>query len=65
MTKADNRAAAKAFREQQDQKRGEEARARAVAADREPLRALRHYLIFKKQAGGSPEDLIKAIDDYV
>jgi hypothetical protein len=38
MTKADNRAAAKAFREQQDQKPREEARARAVAADLEPIR---------------------------
>lgn len=65
MTQAENRAAARAFREQQEQKRREEARAIAVAADLEPLRVMRQYLIFKTQAGVPATDLISAIDDYV
>jgi hypothetical protein len=45
MTKAENRAAAKAYHQERMQKHREEARAAAVAADLEELRKLRHYLI--------------------
>ena len=65
MTKTENRAAAKAFRQQRDQERHKEWHAQAVAADLEELRRLRHYLIFNKKAGVPHHDLTKAIDDYV
>jgi hypothetical protein len=64
MTKAENRAAAKAWHQERLQKMREEAHAQAVAADLEELRRLRHYLIFDKKAGVRAEDLIDAIDDY-
>jgi hypothetical protein len=50
MTKAENRAAAKAFHEEQKRKRREQARAIAVDADLEQLDALRRYLIFHTKA---------------
>ena len=65
MTKTENRAAAKAFREQRDQERRKEWHSQAVAADLEELRRIRHYLIFNKKAGVPHQDLTKAIDDYV
>jgi len=65
MTKTENRAAAKAFRQQRDQARHKERQTQAIAADLEELRRLRHYLIFKKKAGVPHYDLTKAIDDYV
>jgi hypothetical protein len=65
MTKTENRAAAKAFHQEREQKRRGEWHAQAVAADLEELRRLRHYLIFDKKAGVPHHDLTKAIDDYV
>jgi hypothetical protein len=46
MTQAENRTAAKAFHQDRERKRREEARAIAVKADLEQLDALRRYLIF-------------------
>jgi hypothetical protein len=65
MTKAENRAAAKADKEEKERKWWEEAHAAAVAADLVQLAALRTYLIFGRKAGVSADSLIKAIDDYV
>jgi hypothetical protein len=65
VTKAENRATAKAFHEEQERKRREEARAIAVAADLEQLDALRRYLIFHTKARVPARELIDAIDDYV
>lgn len=64
MTKAENRAAAKAYQQEKLRKWREEANATAVAADLEHLGALRKYLIFDRKAGISADRLIKAIDDY-
>jgi hypothetical protein len=65
MTKADNRAAAKAYQQERMQKHRDEACALAVAADVEELRRLRNYLIFKAKVRIPYGDLTKAIDDYV
>jgi hypothetical protein len=64
MTKAENRAAAKAWHQERLQKMRDKMRAQAVAADLEEMRRLRHYLIFEKKAGVPAEHLIDAIDDY-
>ena len=64
MTKAENRAAAKAYQEEKQRRWREEADAAAVAADLEQLAALRKYLIFDRKADISADSLIKAIDDY-
>ena len=64
MTKAENRAAAKAYQEEKQRKWREDAHAAAVAADIEHLAALRKYLIFDTKAGVHAQDLISAIDDY-
>jgi hypothetical protein len=65
MTKAENRAAAKAYQQEKVRKWREEARAAAVAADLEQLAALRKYLIFSRKVTVPGRDLIDAIDDYV
>jgi hypothetical protein len=65
MTKAENRAAAKAFHEERERLRHEEWRAQAVAADLEQLDKLRRYLIFDTKAREPARELIDAIDDYV
>jgi hypothetical protein len=65
MTKAENRAAAKAFRQEKERRWREEAHAQAVAADLEELRRIRHYLIFKRKVPLPYDDLTHAIDDYV
>jgi hypothetical protein len=65
MTKAENRAAAKAYQEEKLRKWREEAHAAAVVADLEQLAALRKYRIFGKKAGTPAQELIDAIDDYV
>lgn len=65
MTKAENRAAAKAFHQEQERRRREEARTRAVAADLDQLRILRDYLIFHTKTREPAQGLIDAIDDYV
>jgi hypothetical protein len=60
MTKAENRAAAKAYQEEKLRKWREEAHAAGVAADA----ALRKYLIFDRRVDVPGRDLIDAIDDY-
>jgi hypothetical protein len=65
LDQAANRAAAKAFHYEREQKRREEARVTAVAADREQLDRLRRYLIFHTKARVPARELIDAIDDYV
>lgn len=65
MTKTENRAAAKVFREEQESKRREAARQEAIKADLEHLEALRNYLISKRRSDVAADALIAAIDDYV
>ena len=66
MTKAENRAAARAYHQERIRQRDDEARAAAVAADLAELDRLRQYLIFGRKAPGADrEKLMKAIDDYV
>ena len=65
MTKAENRAAARAYHQEQERKRRELARAEAVRADLVELERLRRYLMFGKKAGEPASELIDAIDDYV
>jgi len=66
MTKAENRAAARAWHQERMRQRAEEARADAIAADLAQLDRLRHYLIFgRKDHRADREKLMKAIDDYV
>lgn len=64
MTKAENRAAARAYHQEQERKRQERAHAEAVAADLAELKVLRRYLIFGARARVPAEALIAAIDDY-
>lgn len=66
MTKAENRAAARAYQEL-IHKLDEEAEAERVQADLTALDRLRRYLIFGRQArrGRDREKLVKIIDDYV
>jgi len=64
MTKAENRAAAKAYQQEKKRQWREEAHAAAVAADIDQLATLRKYLIFNLKAGIPALDLIDAIDDY-
>ncbi len=65
MTKAENRAAGRAWAAEK-QRRFQEERERALrAADLEALRVLRDYLIFKANTRGDAwERLRGAIDDY-
>ncbi|MDA9477855.1 hypothetical protein XI03_25905 [Bradyrhizobium sp. CCBAU 65884] len=66
MTKAENRAAAKVWREYRRQQRRDAERAADVAADLAELDRLRRYLIFGRRApGADAEKLCSAIDDYV
>ncbi|MDI3563924.1 hypothetical protein [Bradyrhizobium sp. Arg816] len=66
MTKAENRAAARAYYQERMRKLDEQSRAADVAADLAELGRLRNYLIFKRRAGGADrEKLMNAIDDYV
>ncbi|MCP2132703.1 hypothetical protein [Bradyrhizobium ottawaense] len=66
MTKAENRAAAKAWHSERMRLRVEAARAEAVASDLAELGRLRHYLVFGRKDGRADRDkLMKAIDDYV
>ncbi len=64
MTKTENRAAAKAYRQDKERRWREEARAAAVAADLEEMRKLRDYLIFRAKAQVPARALIDAIDDH-
>ncbi|MCD9825322.1 hypothetical protein [Bradyrhizobium japonicum] len=66
MTKAENRAAAKAWHQERMRKRDEEARVADIAADLAELDRLRRYLIFGRRThGADAEKLRSAIDDYV
>jgi hypothetical protein len=67
MTKAENRAAAKAYHQERMRKRDEAAEAERVQADLAELDRLRRYLIFGTQSrrAGNREKLMAAIDDYV
>ncbi|MBB4391816.1 hypothetical protein [Bradyrhizobium sp. ERR14] len=66
MTKAENRAAAKAWHRERMHLRMEDARAEAVAADLAELGRLRHYLVFgRKDVRADRDKLMRAIDDYV
>jgi hypothetical protein len=65
MTKAENRAAAKAYREEQMQKMRDESRAKHVEADLAALNKLRNHLIFDSRTSVSGVPLMDAIDDYV
>jgi hypothetical protein len=58
MTKAENRAAAKAYHREQAWKRQAGARAEAVKADLAELEKLRLYLIFGKNAGEPAHELV-------
>ena len=66
MTKAENRAAAKAWREYREEQRRAAERAADIAADLAELDRLRRYLISGRRAfGPDAEKLRSAIDDYV
>lgn len=65
MTKAENRAAARAYATEKDAKRRQAAHADAVAADLDHLAALRRYLITGQRAMVPAQALIEAIDDHV
>ena len=66
MTKAENRAAAKAWREYRQQQRRAAERAADIAADLAELDRLRRYLISGLRAHGADADKLRsAIDDYV
>jgi hypothetical protein len=64
MTKAENRAAAKAYHQERMRKIDEGARAKAVEAELVELDRLRRYLI-RERTLGYVRPLINAIDDYV
>jgi hypothetical protein len=64
MTKAENRAAAKAYHQERMRKLNEEWRAKAVEAELVELDRLRRYLI-RERTLGHVRPLIEAIDDYV
>jgi hypothetical protein len=64
MTKAENRAAAKAYRQEKMRKMDERIRAAHVQADLAELDRLRRYLI-RERTVGHTRPLINAIDDYV
>ncbi|MHC2277552.1 hypothetical protein ACVME8_004163 [Bradyrhizobium diazoefficiens] len=66
MTKAENRAAAKAYYQERMRKLNEQSRAADIAADLAELDRLRCYLIRGRRAhGADAEELRIAIDDYV
>lgn len=64
MTKADNRAAAKAYQQEKRQRWRDEQHALNVAADLEQLRILRDYLVYRAKVRIPCNDLTRAIDDY-
>lgn len=65
MTKAENRAAARAYREQKLREMAQEIQQARVDADLVELDRLRRYLTYKSESGGPREALLSAIDDYV
>lgn len=62
MTKAENRAAAKAWHEERQRQRAEEARAETVKAALVELDRFRRYLMQSRL--GHAQALVDAIDDY-
>jgi hypothetical protein len=65
MTKAENRAAARAFAAEKRRQYEEERDRAGRAADLAAIRILRDYLIFKAKNRGEARDrLVIAIDDY-
>lgn len=62
MTKAENRAAAKAWHEERQRQRAAEARAEAVKAELLELDRFRRYLMQSRL--GHTRPMIDAIDDY-
>jgi hypothetical protein len=65
MTKAENRAAARAYAAEKRRQYEEERDRAGRAADLEAARVLRDYLIFKAKNRGHAYDRLKtAIDDY-
>ena len=64
MTKAENRAAAKAYHEEKMRELMKAIAADRVMADLAELGRLRDYLI-KARTAGHPRPVIEAIDDYV
>jgi hypothetical protein len=65
MTKAENRAAARAYRQQKMREMAQRIRDERAAADLVELDRLRRYLIFKSESERPREPLLSAIDDYV
>jgi hypothetical protein len=65
MTKAENKAAARAYRQQKMREMAQQVHQERVNADLVELDRLRRYLIFKSESGGPREALPSAIDDYV
>jgi hypothetical protein len=65
MTKAENRASARAYHQQKLREMAQEIHRARVDADLVELDRLRRYLIFKSESGGPREALLSAIDDYV
>jgi hypothetical protein len=63
MTKAENRAAAKAWHAGREAQRHEIARAEAAKADLAELDRLRRYLIFNMKSKADGRPLVDAIDD--
>jgi hypothetical protein len=65
MTKAENRAAARAYAAEKRRQFEEERDRVGRAADLEALRVIRHYLIFEAKSRGFAHERLKiAIDDY-
>ena len=65
MTKAENRAAAKAYQREKFQRWRDEDQAADVAADLEHLAALRKYLVLGRRVAVPGPEIVDAIDDYV
>lgn len=64
MTQKENRAAARAFREEKEVKLREQIRQDAAKADLEKLDDLRRYLATGLKSRVDPRDLINALDDF-
>lgn len=65
MTRAENRAAARAYQQQKLREMARQIHNERIAADLVELDKLRRYLIFRSESGGPREALLSAIDDYV
>jgi hypothetical protein len=65
MTKAENKAAARAYHEQKLREMARAIHKERVAADLAELDKLRRYLILDSRTDGPRKALLSAIDDYV